>query len=144
MQLKNKIGNNSKRGNFESVKRSVVKKWRWIIWIISMENSNTMNPSTPSTISAPPQAAAGGTSWFSGIVRGRSASAKMPNNVSVAAAGDGVGGGSGPINKKRQFRGAMFKYGPKPIQVREFDFKILEKCENYGKRLVFFLSWFWS
>lgn len=73
-----------------------------------------MNLSTPSSISAP---APSGTSWFSGIVRGRSASAKMPNSLSAAAA-DSVGGGSGPINKKRQFRGVMFKYGPKSIQVR--------------------------
>lgn len=79
-----------------------------------MENSD-MNISTPSSISTAPPS---GTSWFSGIVRGRSASAKMSNNLSAAAA-DSVGGGSGPINKKRQFRGVMFKYGPKSIQVKE-------------------------
>ncbi|KAH6833020.1 alpha/beta-Hydrolases superfamily protein [Perilla frutescens var. hirtella] len=77
-----------------------------------------MNLSTPSSISAPSQTASSGTSWFSGIIRGRSASAKMSNNVkAAAAAGDGAAGGAGPINKKGQFRGVMFKYGPKPIQV---------------------------
>ncbi|KAH7843809.1 hypothetical protein Vadar_020964 [Vaccinium darrowii] len=52
------------------------------------------------------------TSWFSGIVRGRSGSVKMANN-SAASATDG----SSPVNRKKQFRGVMFKYGPKPIQV---------------------------
>ncbi|KAG6398574.1 hypothetical protein SASPL_140041 [Salvia splendens] len=83
-----------------------------------MENSNSMNLSTPSSISVPPQPASSGTSWFSGIVRSRSsasASAKVPN-ITPAAAGDGAGGGDGPINKKRQFRGVMFKYGTKSIQ----------------------------
>ncbi|GER32341.1 alpha/beta-Hydrolases superfamily protein [Striga asiatica] len=80
-----------------------------------MENSD-MNLSSPSARSAP-QTASSGTSWFSGIVRGRSASAKMSSNSAVVAAVDGVGGGTGPINKKRQFRGVMFKYGPKPIQI---------------------------
>lgn len=57
-------------------------------------------------------------SWFSGIVRGRSASVKMSNKNPAAAAGgaDSVSG-AGPITGKRQFRGVMFKYGPKAIQV---------------------------
>lgn len=36
----------------------------------------------------------------------------MANN-SAASAADG----SGPVNRKKQFRGVMFKYGPNPIQV---------------------------
>ncbi|XP_051129214.1 UPF0613 protein PB24D3.06c-like [Andrographis paniculata] len=73
-----------------------------------METSD-MNLSTPSSTA---------TSWFSGIVRSRSAASKMPNTSSTAAAaGDSGGGGIGPINKKRQFRGVMFKYGPKAVQV---------------------------
>ncbi|XP_063940070.1 uncharacterized protein LOC108202628 isoform X8 [Daucus carota subsp. sativus] len=55
-------------------------------------------------------------SWFSGIVRGRfdksSTSPKMANN-SAEFTGTNVG----PVNKKKQFQGVMFKYGPKSIQV---------------------------
>ncbi|XP_047958018.1 UPF0613 protein PB24D3.06c [Salvia hispanica] len=95
-----------------------------------MENSNSMNLSTPSSISAPPQPASSGTSWFSGIVRSRSsASAKVPNKT-PAAAGYGAGGGDGPINKKRQFRGAMFKYGTKSIQVAF-------KTGDYKQQVIF-------
>lgn len=56
-----------------------------------------------------------GGSWFSGIVRGRfdkSTSSKMANNPAELA-----GNNVGPVNKKNQFQGVMFKYGPKPIQV---------------------------
>lgn len=93
-----------------------------------------MNLSTPSSISTPPQTVPSGTSWFSGIVRGRSASVKMPSNnaaaAAAAAAGDGAGGGVGPINKKRQFRGVMFKYGPEPIQVAF-------KTGDYKQQVIF-------
>lgn len=72
---------------------------------------NMSAPSSPSLSSSSTTT----TSWFSGIVRGRfdkSNSAKMANN-SAAPVDDNLG----PINKKKQFRGVMFKYGPKPIQV---------------------------
>lgn len=82
-----------------------------------MENRD-MNLTTTAPISAPVQRASSGTSWFSGIVRGRSATANMSNNSS-ATSDDSSGGGVGPINKKHQFRGVMFKYGPKPIQVKQ-------------------------
>ncbi|KAL2530467.1 alpha/beta-hydrolase superfamily protein [Forsythia ovata] len=81
-----------------------------------------------STASAPSSSTA--TSWFSGIVRGRSASFKMASNSSSASAGDSLGGGGGPINKKRQFRGVMFKYGPKPIQVAF-------KTGDYKQQVIF-------
>ena len=58
------------------------------------------------------------TSWLSGIVRGRadrSASMKMSANTS---SGSPVGDSPGPVVKKNHFRGFLFKYGPKPIQVR--------------------------
>ncbi|KAL7123919.1 hypothetical protein ABFS83_14G014500 [Erythranthe nasuta] len=99
-----------------------------------MEEKSGMNLSTPSSLSAPSQTASSGTSWFSGIVRGRSASAKMSTNSSSTAAaasgGDGAEGGSGPINKKHQFRGVMFKYGPKPIQVAF-------KTGDYRQQVIF-------
>ncbi|XP_011071537.1 UPF0613 protein PB24D3.06c [Sesamum indicum] len=96
-----------------------------------MENSD-MNLSTPSSLSASSQtAASSGNSWFSGIVRGRSASGKMTNKSSAAAAvGDGVGVGAGPINKKHQFRGVMFKYGPKSVQVAF-------KTGDYKQQVIF-------
>lgn len=56
-----------------------------------------------------------GASWFSGIVRGRfdkSTSPKMANNPTEL-----VGNNGGPVNKRKQFQGVMFKYGPKAIQV---------------------------
>ncbi|ESQ41913.1 hypothetical protein EUTSA_v10013904mg [Eutrema salsugineum] len=58
------------------------------------------------------------TSWFSGIVRGRgdkSGNAKLSKSASMAGGGSGDYGG--PIKGKNQFRGVLFKYGPKPIQV---------------------------
>ncbi|GFY85178.1 alpha/beta-Hydrolases superfamily protein [Actinidia rufa] len=70
--------------------------------------------STSSSLSSTSSSAASKTSWFSGIVPGRgdrSATVKMANNS--AAAGDSIG----PINRRKQFQGVMFKYGPKPIQV---------------------------
>ncbi|KAG8373032.1 hypothetical protein BUALT_Bualt12G0128700 [Buddleja alternifolia] len=81
-----------------------------------MENSD-MNLSTPSQLPAQSQTTSSAASWFSGIVRSRSSAPKRPNNSSASAAGDGAGVGCGPINKKHQFRGVMFKYGPKPIQI---------------------------
>ncbi|XP_059311890.1 UPF0613 protein PB24D3.06c [Lycium barbarum] len=68
-------------------------------------------------------------SWFSGIVRGRSSSLKMP--VAAAAGGaDSVSGGGGPITGKKQFRGVMFKYGPKAIQVAF-------KTGDYKQQVIF-------
>ncbi|XP_077218918.1 alpha/beta-Hydrolases superfamily protein [Tasmannia lanceolata] len=59
-------------------------------------------------------------SWFSGIVRGRSGKSGNPNmnNQSITTASDRAGAGN-------QFRCVLFKYGPKPAQVafRTGDFK---------------------
>ncbi|OVA02971.1 Protein of unknown function DUF1749 [Macleaya cordata] len=60
-------------------------------------------------------------SWFSGIVRSRSGKPENPNmtnNVTGVEA-------SGSVNKKNQFVGVLFKYGPKPAQVafKTGDFK---------------------
>lgn len=85
---------------------------------------NMSAPSSPSLSSSSTTP----TSWFSGIVRGRfdkSNSGKMPNN-SAAPVDDNLG----PINKKKQFRGVMFKYGPKPIQVAF-------KTGDYKQQLIF-------
>ncbi|XP_073146721.1 UPF0613 protein PB24D3.06c [Henckelia pumila] len=84
-----------------------------------------MNPFSASSQTTSPTA-----SWFSGIVRGRSASTKMPINSSIASSADGVAGGCVPINKKRQFHGVMFKYGPKPIQVAF-------KTGDYKQQVIF-------
>ncbi|KAL7105140.1 hypothetical protein ACP275_07G026000 [Erythranthe tilingii] len=89
---------------------------------MTMENSDT-KPSTPSS---PLQTTSSPTSWFSGIVRSRSAVAKTFNSAS----GDNFGGGCGPINDKHQFRGVMFKYGPKPIQVAF-------KTGDYKQQVIF-------
>ncbi|KAK4379902.1 hypothetical protein RND71_001764 [Anisodus tanguticus] len=70
-------------------------------------------------------------SWFSGIVRGRSSSVKMSNKNPVTGGGGAhsVSGG-GPITGKKQFRGIMFKYGPKPIQVAF-------KTGDYKQQVIF-------
>jgi exo-beta-1,3-glucanase (GH17 family) len=78
--------------------------------MIDMSFSTSSASSSSTAVSSPSSTA---TSWFSGIVRGRtnrSGSVKMTNNSSEHNAG--------PIKAKNQFRGVLFKYGPKPIQVR--------------------------
>ncbi|KAL0548293.1 hypothetical protein IC582_012741 [Cucumis melo] len=70
------------------------------------------------------------TSWLSGIVRGRSdrsASMKMSANTS---SGSPVGDSPGPVVKKNHFRGFLFKYGPKPIQVAF-------KTGDYKQQVIF-------
>ncbi|CAF2341318.1 hypothetical protein HID58_038925 [Brassica napus] len=57
------------------------------------------------------------TSWFSGIYRGKSGTAKLSKSASVAGGGGSGDYGGGPIKGKNQFRGVLFKYGPKSIQV---------------------------
>ncbi|XP_022861783.1 UPF0613 protein PB24D3.06c [Olea europaea var. sylvestris] len=96
-----------------------------------MENHDMNLSSTSlSTSTASPSSSSTTTSWFSSIVRGRSASVKMASKSSSAATGDSLDGGCGPINKKRQFRGVMFKYGPKPIQVAF-------KTGDYKQQVIF-------
>lgn len=84
-----------------------------------------MNRSSPSSLSsssssasapasAPSSSSAGG-SWFSGIVRSRSDKNSTPRPPAATAAGDTS---LGPVVvKKNQFRGVLFRYGPKPSQV---------------------------
>ncbi|XP_020960044.1 UPF0613 protein PB24D3.06c isoform X3 [Arachis ipaensis] len=90
-----------------------------------------MNPPSPS----PPSPSVSSSSytpasWFSGIVRGgrpdRSSSFKMSANSTVAATADF----SGPIVRKNQFRGVLFKYGPNPIQVAF-------KTGDYKRQVIF-------
>lgn len=56
----------------------------------------------------------------------------MPNasSSSSIATADAAGGPTGPINKKRQFRGVLFKYGPKPVQVAF-------KTGDYKQQVIF-------
>ncbi|XP_010546831.1 PREDICTED: UPF0613 protein PB24D3.06c isoform X2 [Tarenaya hassleriana] len=72
------------------------------------------------------------TSWLSGIVRGRgdkSGGAKLSKSSSVPSAG-GSGDYGGPVQGKNQFRGVLFKYGPKPIQVAF-------KTGDYKQQVIF-------
>ncbi|KAG7609718.1 Fusarinine C esterase sidJ [Arabidopsis suecica] len=78
--------------------------------------------STSGSSSSPAAASSSSTttSWFSGIVRGRgdkSGTAKLSKSSSMAGGGSGSGDYGGPIKGKNQFRGVLFKYGPKSIQV---------------------------
>ncbi|RVX21964.1 hypothetical protein CK203_001368 [Vitis vinifera] len=86
---------------------------------LSASSSSSLLSSSPSSSSSST------TSWFSGIVRGRSdksGSIKMANN-SVASDPSGSGG---PVNRKNQFHGVLFKYGPKPVQDQVYVLKGLE------------------
>lgn len=76
-----------------------------------------MNPSLSSSSSPTSSHSTSAGSWFSGVVRGRSDRAGSVKMGSDSASG-GSGEFSGPVVRKNQFRGALFKYGPKPIQVR--------------------------
>lgn len=71
-------------------------------------------------------AAAPATSWFSGIVRGRTDRSRSLNMATSSSAGDGIG----PVNRKKQFRGVLFKYGPNPIQVAF-------KTGDYKQQVIF-------
>ncbi|KAL2922027.1 UPF0613 protein PB24D3.06c [Bienertia sinuspersici] len=83
---------------------------------------NIPSPSSPSS-SAPASS-----SWFSGIVRGKSMSSKSaPSSVSVAFDSSSS---SGPVIKKNHFRGVLFRYGPKSIQVAF-------KTGDYKQQVVF-------
>ncbi|XP_027165409.1 UPF0613 protein PB24D3.06c [Coffea eugenioides] len=86
-----------------------------------------MNLSTSASLSST-SSSSSSSSWLSGIVRGRSGSLKMANNSSAPAAAGGDGGG--PINKKNQLVGVMFKYGPKSIQVAF-------KTGDYKQQVIF-------
>ncbi|KAF3657476.1 hypothetical protein FXO38_13671 [Capsicum annuum] len=100
-----------------------------------------------STSSSSFSAASSSSSWFSGIVRGRSNSVKMSNKNPAAASGgaDSVSGG-GPITTKKQFLGVMFKYGPKSVQVvTGLRLQVMESatCRNAGLEfLAEALQWF--
>lgn len=81
----------------------------------SSSNTSSSLTSLSSSLSSSSSSSTG--SWFSGIVRSRSdRSGSIKTNTVVAKAGDS----SGPVVSKNQFRGVMFKYGPKPIQVCRF------------------------
>ncbi|KAF8388001.1 hypothetical protein HHK36_026667 [Tetracentron sinense] len=82
---------------------------------------NPSSPPPPSRSSLSSSSSFSTTSWFSGIVRGRSSNPGNPMMANNVSAGDG----GGPVNRKKQFRGVLFKYGPNPTQVafKTGDFK---------------------
>ncbi|KAJ4751613.1 UPF0613 protein PB24D3.06c [Rhynchospora pubera] len=72
----------------------------------------------PGTSSPTGSTTTSSSSWFSGIVRGRSAKSVAPpptvaSSSVVAAISESVGKGS----RKKQLKGALFKYGSNPAQV---------------------------
>ncbi|KAH1063996.1 hypothetical protein J1N35_028983 [Gossypium stocksii] len=84
-----------------------------------------------STSASSNSSASSSTSWFSGIVRGR-----LDKSSSLKMAGSSSSGGGlasnndGPIKGKNQFRGVLFKYGPKSIQVAF-------KTGDYKQQVIF-------
>ncbi|GAA0139037.1 hypothetical protein LIER_00663 [Lithospermum erythrorhizon] len=91
---------------------------------MNLSASSSLSSSSSST-----SASTAATSWFSGIVRGRSSSIKMANKSSAADIDGGIYGG-GPIKENHQFRGVMFKYGNNPIQVAF-------KTGDYRQQVIF-------
>ncbi|GAV60927.1 DUF1749 domain-containing protein [Cephalotus follicularis] len=92
---------------------------------LSLTSSSSASASSNSSTSSTT------TSWFSGIVRGRttdrSGSLKTANKPS--SAGAAVESRS-PVVGKNQFRGVLFKYGSSPIQVAF-------KTGNYKQQVIF-------
>ncbi|XVF28927.1 hypothetical protein REPUB_Repub15cG0075000 [Reevesia pubescens] len=87
--------------------------------------------STSSTVSSSSTSSASSTSWFSGIVRGRhSRSSSIKMTGSSSSGGGFTADCEGPIKGKNQFRGVLFKYGPKPIQVAF-------KTGDYKQQVIF-------
>ncbi|RXH80358.1 hypothetical protein DVH24_041505 [Malus domestica] len=80
-----------------------------------------------SSSSSSPSSSSG--SWFSGVVRGRSDRAGSVKMGADSLSG-GSGDNSGPVVRKNQFRGVLFKYGPKPIQVAF-------KTGDYRQQVIF-------
>lgn len=96
----------------------------------SSTSLSTLSSASSSSSSSSSSASSTTTSWLSGIVRGRtdrSVSVKMGSNV---AAGGGGGESTGPVVRKNQWRGVLFKYGPKPIQVAF-------KTGDYKQQVIF-------
>ncbi|KAL3507985.1 hypothetical protein ACH5RR_033367 [Cinchona calisaya] len=91
-----------------------------------------MNISTSASLSSA-SSSSSSSSWLSGIVRSHSGSFKMDNITSTSASASAASGsldGGGPVNKKNQLRGVMFKYGPKSIQVAF-------KTGDYRQQVIF-------
>lgn len=86
------------------------------------------NGSSSSPLAA--SSTSGSSSWFSGIVRGRKSNTIMANKSAIAGVGGGGGNTVGPVNRKNQFRGVMFKYGSKSAQVAF-------KTGDYKQQVVF-------
>lgn len=106
---------------------------------LSSSSQSSIPPVSVSSSSSSPYSSSSSstTSWLSGIVRGRSdrsASMKMSANTS---SGSPVGDSPGPVVKKNHFRGFLFKYGPKPIQVRGSFIFHITLCEDCN--LIVFL-----
>ncbi|OAY27875.1 UPF0613 protein PB24D3.06c [Manihot esculenta] len=75
----------------------------------------SLSSSSPATSVAASSSPSSATSWFSAIVRGRADRSGSPKVAGNLGTSDGVS--ARPIKGKNQFRGLLFKYGPKPIQV---------------------------
>ncbi|XWS13559.1 hypothetical protein CRYUN_Cryun36dG0047400 [Craigia yunnanensis] len=87
--------------------------------------------SSSSTVFSSSTSSASSTSWFSGIVRGRQDRSSSFKMAGISSSGGGVAADyEGPIKGKNQFRGVLFKYGPKPIQVAF-------KTGDYKQQVIF-------
>ncbi|XP_023526586.1 UPF0613 protein PB24D3.06c-like [Cucurbita pepo subsp. pepo] len=93
-------------------------------------SSPPSNPAVSTSSSSSSSSSSATTSWISVIIRGRfdsSASMKTSaNSASVSPAEDSPG----PVVKKNNFHGLLFKYGPKPIQVAF-------KTGDYKQQVIF-------
>ncbi|KAF4358894.1 hypothetical protein F8388_013698 [Cannabis sativa] len=94
---------------------------------LSLSSSASSSASLTSSSSSSSSSSTG--SWLSGIVRGRS---DRPGTVKMASnsAGSGSGDFAGPVVRKNQYRGVLFKYGSKPMQVAF-------KTGDYKQQVIF-------
>uniref|UniRef100_A0A803R866 Uncharacterized protein n=1 Tax=Cannabis sativa TaxID=3483 RepID=A0A803R866_CANSA len=94
---------------------------------LSLSSSASSSASLTSSSSSSSSSSTG--SWLSGIVRGRS---DRPGTVKMASnsVGSGSGDFAGPVVRKNQYRGVLFKYGSKPMQVAF-------KTGDYKQQVIF-------
>ncbi|PKI68758.1 hypothetical protein CRG98_010815 [Punica granatum] len=93
---------------------------------LSSASSLSSSAATATSPSGKTSTATTSTSWFSGIVRGR---ADRSGSIKMSG-GSGFADSAGPIKGKNQFRGLLFKYGPKSVQVAF-------KTGDYKQQVIF-------
>ncbi|KAG7018675.1 SPAPB24D3.06c, partial [Cucurbita argyrosperma subsp. argyrosperma] len=93
-------------------------------------SSPPSNPAVSTSSSSSSSSSSATTSWISVIIRGRFDSSASMKTSANSASGSPAEDSSGPVVKKNNFHGLLFKYGPKPIQVAF-------KTGDYKQQVIF-------